>query len=853
MAFALQLSSLSEEHKKLILKNCIIKPSATQYDLNPEALQCYSTNKKEDEILLPLGCWKQFLNENDGFPNGEAEDYPQMNANAKFTKPLLTIDTDPQKRKRDQDVICAEALKKIETGSVFLALFTGLGKCLAKGTEILMFNGEKKPVEEIQVGELIMGDDSTSRTILSTCTGKEEMYEIVPNKGESFTVNESHILTLKASGQGRVDYDKIHNVYIVKWFDGRDCKSKSFNIKEDAELFSSKLVSNVFDIALKDYLNLNISGKHILKAFWAPIAYQHQDIILDPYFLGLWLGDGSKSYPLITNIDKEIIDYLKNYAIDHNLHLNISKGTNTEACHYRFSRINKKLSNSLMAELRKLNVINNKHIPLLYKANSKEVRLQLLAGFIDSDGYYHKGCYEIIQKLKILADGIQDICRSLGFGCFTKECRKGCWYKGEYREGTYYRVWFSGVGLEEIPVLLPRKKAAIRLQKKDPTVTSFKVVPKGVGEYYGFCIDGNKRFLLGTHMVTHNTSMSVYLSIKLKLKTVVLCHLDVVKKQWPDSYAEFSGDSVKVQYVKGNVKMDSTADVYIMGIKKCLNIDPDDLLTIGTVIIDEAHICTIAAFTQVLLRFRPRYLIGLSATYDRSDGLQSLLYPYFGTIENFIVRKEKKPFVVYKVQTDFEPELKYKKRQGVMCPDWNLVVNSIEKNPERWQLIVDIVLKHPNEKIIILCNRKILSQGIYDLLIKYNESVELYIDKTKNYNKKSRIVVTGFRKGGVGLDDKLLTMAIIASDTKDVRQYEGRVRVSNNIIYHIVDNYKSFQKHYKECEKWYIEKGATMKSVHAKTIMAVKHWPQYLLLKHIHLIMDIKNNILTNYIHLCLD
>ena len=46
MAFALQLSTLSEEHKKLILKTCLIKPAATQYELNPEPLQCYRSNKK---------------------------------------------------------------------------------------------------------------------------------------------------------------------------------------------------------------------------------------------------------------------------------------------------------------------------------------------------------------------------------------------------------------------------------------------------------------------------------------------------------------------------------------------------------------------------------------------------------------------------------------------------------------------------------------------------------------------------------------------------------------------------------------------------------------------------------------
>jgi hypothetical protein len=94
------------------------------------------------------------------------------------------------------------------------------------------------------------------------------------------------------------------------------------------------------------------------------------------------------------------------------------------------------------------------------------------------------------------------------------------------------------------------------------------------------------------------------------------------------------------------------------------------------------------------------------------------------------------------------------------------------------------------------------------------EDAELLIGNTKKWNKDARILVAGFKKGGVGMNDPKLTMAIISSATKDSRQLEGRIRTNNNKIYHLVDDYKTFEKHYLECEKYYIEKGATIETVY---------------------------------------
>jgi hypothetical protein len=73
-------------------------------------------------------------------------------------------------------------------------LLNGRRRCLAKGTEVLMYDGTIKKIEDIKVGDLVMGDDSTQRTVLSTHNGKDTMYRVTCC-GEEYVVNSGHILS----------------------------------------------------------------------------------------------------------------------------------------------------------------------------------------------------------------------------------------------------------------------------------------------------------------------------------------------------------------------------------------------------------------------------------------------------------------------------------------------------------------------------------------------------------------------------------------------------------------------------------------------------------------------------------
>jgi hypothetical protein len=72
-------------------------------------------------------------------------------------------------------------------------------KCLGMDTPILMYDGSVKMVQDVVVGDRLMGDDSTPRTVLSLARGREELYRIKASRGSSWVCNKSHILSLKAS------------------------------------------------------------------------------------------------------------------------------------------------------------------------------------------------------------------------------------------------------------------------------------------------------------------------------------------------------------------------------------------------------------------------------------------------------------------------------------------------------------------------------------------------------------------------------------------------------------------------------------------------------------------------------
>ena len=346
----------------------------------------------------------------------------------------------------------------------------GEGKCMTQDTEIIMFSGKIKKAGDVKVGDQLMGDDSTPRNVLSICTGVDDMYEVIPVKGEPFKCNKEHILVL--DGTKKAPYHKEIRVAVKDY------------IGKDSEYFAS------------GHCPLIRKG----------IDFPAQVVEVDPYIIGMWLADGHSHAVAVTTMDQETVDYLYDFARKWVTGVTIQHKSHSKAKSYYLSNGTGKTC-PLRHSFKKLNLFHNKHIPDIYKFNSREVRLQLLAGILDGDGFLNHEGFDYVTKYKQLADDVVYLCRSLDLAAYVKKCKKGI--KSTGFVGEYYRIHISG-DCSIIPVLLERRKCKPRKQVKRVTVTGIKEIKSlGRGEYCGFTLDGNHKFLLGSFIVSHNTYVSV--------------------------------------------------------------------------------------------------------------------------------------------------------------------------------------------------------------------------------------------------------------------------------------------------------------------------------------------------------
>lgn len=323
-----------------------------------------------------------------------------------------------------------------------LALTMGLGKCHDPDTPILLWNGDIKKAKDIVAGDLLIGDDSTPRTVLSTCTGREMMYEVIQDNGDSYRVNESHILTLCYPDHKTYKWNDKKCMYILTWIDVF-IRQRVFSAYEygsrDIALrallnFRSKIPdSSIIDIDLVDYIKLHSGIKSTLMGFKVGVDFPEQKVNVDPIELGRYLGRQGD-----IKLSEDIRDFV--------------------------------ISNGI-----------SKRIPKCCLVNSRDFRIKLLQGILQKENVESKVKHMVVHEDDGFVDDLLYLCRSLGIRCEkTLLVKHGLWQ---------VEIW----GLEYI------KDTTV------PVLCSIKVKRLNVGEYCGFVLDGNHRYLLGDFTVTHNT------------------------------------------------------------------------------------------------------------------------------------------------------------------------------------------------------------------------------------------------------------------------------------------------------------------------------------------------------------
>lgn len=351
----------------------------------------------------------------------------------------------------------------VKGGITVLKAPPGSGKCLGPEVPVMMYNGDIKPAKSVVVGDVLMGDDGSPRNVLSTTTGVDEMYKINPIKGDSWTCNSHHVLSLYHNGN-----------------------------------------HEIVDIPIKDYLEKGSDFKHRAKQYRVPVRhfnFPESYPFVAPYAYGVFLGDGSKSKSeaYFGVLKKEVMEEFKT-KVEQSGFLTTTTWYEEKNCWG--VRVRTKDGKHGTNPFIKFDT----SLVDFYKRGSEWVRRQFLAGILDTDGYLGGNCYELTQKDERVIDAVAFAARSLGLAAYKRKVTKSIKEIGF--TGEYFKLSISGE-INIIPTL--RHKPNPRKQVKNVLRTGFSIEPLGKGTYYGFEVDGNSRFLLGDFTVTHNSSLLRYL------------------------------------------------------------------------------------------------------------------------------------------------------------------------------------------------------------------------------------------------------------------------------------------------------------------------------------------------------
>ena len=514
----------------------------------------YSALKKNLKTEIKVAQFSGYVSEHSGYHHGEAS----LNA-----------------------AIVGMAQNFVGSNNINLFEPNGQFGCIDPETPVFLWNGVIEKAKNIKVGDKLIGDDGECRIVSKLTEGIDEMYEVSNGNMDNYTVNSHHILTVCYSGHKSIFWKESSKSWYMSYFDDTTKKAKSISIstietasgnhfnksklsKEDAYNkvleFSNKVPdNNIFDINVQQYLSLSGSVKKHIKGVinTSVIQWEEQELPIDPYILGLWLGDGMSKCNAFASMDSEIIKswaiwtdtigceicHVKNIPPHENHSFYIRRrGSSKEkkpsigdAAHSRANCIGcltskhtcnacdwtfEKQSDTVICEgkntnghnvvnlnpvtelFKKHNLYNNKHVPDKYIVNSEENRLKLLAGMIDTDGCLKKQndcyCYEISQceKRKYLLESFRIIAGSLGFRAKLLKAANNM-----------FTLLITGDNIHKIPVKIPRKQIVNQTRLRNNYIHQIEIKSIGRGKFCGWNIDKNERFLLGDFTITHNTRL----------------------------------------------------------------------------------------------------------------------------------------------------------------------------------------------------------------------------------------------------------------------------------------------------------------------------------------------------------
>ena len=346
------------------------------------------------------------------------------------------------------------------TQRLFLLILMPRGHLKAlktEGTTVLTPSGFRN-YKDLKVGDKVIGENGLATKVIAVHpASRMELYKVTTNDGREITCNKEHLFKIRVR-QNSTRWQVRNLEWILKRY------SKERYDKRDGKTHF----------------------EHVVQLKPISVSFRKKDLPIDPYTLGMWLGDGTSSNANMTSADPEIFDYS---SFDW------------------YKRKPKYLYNAhgLQKILRINNLKNNKHIPDGYLVSSYEQRLELLRGLMDTDGTCHcEGGIGYFSNTKYrLIKNFVELVRSLGGVAMVCKVNQTV-------NGLPYDTWTVSVRLPNDlnPFNLKRKVNQYTGLKRELTINIVDV--EKVEDAVANCItveSDDGMFIADDYFPTHNSSL----------------------------------------------------------------------------------------------------------------------------------------------------------------------------------------------------------------------------------------------------------------------------------------------------------------------------------------------------------
>ena len=316
------------------------------------------------------------------------------------------------------------------------------------------------------------------------------------------------------------------------------------------------------------------------------------------------------------------------------------------------------------------------------------------------------------------------------------------------------------------------------------------------------------------------TVMGLNILSILKTKTLVVVHKSFLLNQWKERIAQFL-PSARVGLIQGQVIDVEDKDI-VIGMLQTLSTKefPYDLVKeFGLTIYDECHHLSAEVFSNVMIRIHTNYVLGLSGTMTRKDGLTKVFKYFIGPV----VHKEKTDLTTEvlvkavlfddplndeynEIETDFKGNPMYSRMITKLC-----------ENENRTAMIVNLIhhelVRNNEQQIMILAHNKSLIRALYEGVEAFEPSVGYYLggmkEKDLKESESKKVIIATYAMASEGLDIKTLTTLCMATPKSDVCQSVGRILRSKHtqpLVIDVIDSHDIFKRQYGKRKTYYHKK-----------------------------------------------